>query len=107
MYRVRARSQVAGEPVTARDLFLVRSATSELERPAANGDLLADIAAATGGSHLGPATELPADLAFEEPRIIRVDRRAEVELWSRPALLILALVFLGLEWGLRQKAGSR
>jgi hypothetical protein len=38
---------------------------------------------------------------------VRVDQRTEVELWSRPALFLLALVFLGLEWGLRQKLSTR
>ena len=63
------------------------------------------IAGATGGRHLGTATALPSDLAFDPPRVVRVDRRADVELWSRPGLLVLALLCLGLEWLLRQRSG--
>jgi hypothetical protein len=37
--------------------------------------------------------------------VVRVDRRADVELWSRPGLLVLALFLLGLEWLLRQRSG--
>jgi hypothetical protein len=77
----------------------------ELEQPAAEDALLQAIAAATGGTYLGQVEALPADLAFDEPRIVRVDHRADVELWSRPALLFLALLFLGIEWGLRQRSG--
>jgi len=38
-------------------------------------------------------------------RIVRVDRRADVELWSGPGLLLLAFLVLGLEWLLRQQSG--
>ena len=56
-------------------------------------------------SALGPIDELPRDLAFDPPRIVRVDRRTDVELWSRPGLLILVVGLLGLEWLLRQRSG--
>ncbi len=39
------------------------------------------------------------------PRIVRVDRRTDVELWSRPGLLLLIIGLLGLEWLLRQRSG--
>jgi hypothetical protein len=48
---------------------------------------------------------LPQDLAFDPPRIVRVDRRTDVELWSRPGLLFLVIGLLGLEWLLRQRSG--
>lgn len=105
VYRVHAEVQVGERKVMAKDIFLVRDAGVELEQPAASEELLQAIAAATGGTHLGAASALPADLPFDPPRIVRVDRRADVELWSRPALLFLALLFLGVEWGLRQRSG--
>jgi hypothetical protein len=91
--------------VTARDIFLVRDVGAELDRPAAQESLLREIAEATGGTYLGAAGELPRDLPLAEPRIVRVDRRADVELWSRPMLFFLALLCLGAEWGLRQRSG--
>jgi hypothetical protein len=36
---------------------------------------------------------------------VRVDRRTDVELWSRPGLLLLVVGLLGLEWLLRQRSG--
>jgi hypothetical protein len=105
VYRVTAGAELAGRPVTARDIFLVRDVGAELDRPAAEDSLLREIAAATGGTYLGAAEELPRDLPLAEPRIVRVDRRADVELWSRPMLFFLALLFLGAEWGLRQRSG--
>jgi uncharacterized membrane protein len=107
LYRVDARAAITGEVLQAQDRFLVGSTPRELERPAADESLLEHIARETGGEHLGPAARIPPNLAFREPRIVRVDTRTEVELWSRPALFILALIFLGLEWGLRQKLGTR
>ena len=43
--------------------------------------------------------------ALDPPRIVRVDRRTDVELWSRPGLLFLIVGLLGLEWLLRQRSG--
>ena len=60
---------------------------------------------ATSGVALGPVDKLPAGLAFDPPRIVRVDRRTDVELWSRPGLFVLVIGLLGLEWLLRQRSG--
>lgn len=105
VYRVTASADLGGRALTAKDIFLVRDVGAELDRPAAQESLLREIAALTGGTYLGAAEELPADLPLAEPRIVRVDRRADVELWSRPLLFFLALLFLGAEWGLRQRSG--
>ncbi|HEU5056896.1 MAG TPA: glutamine amidotransferase [Kofleriaceae bacterium] len=105
VYRVTARAQVGDRRVEAQDIFLVRSASEELARPAPTQELLAVIAEATRGRQLGPVGQLPADLPLAEPRVVRVDRRTDVELWSRPWLLVAALLFLGLEWGLRGRIG--
>ena len=105
VYRVEAQAEVAGRQITAGDIFLVRDASVELDEPAGVPATLELIAGATGGRALGPADHLPADLAFDLPCIVRVDQRADVELWSRPGLIFLALALLGLEWLLRQRSG--
>ncbi|HUQ00877.1 MAG TPA: glutamine amidotransferase [Kofleriaceae bacterium] len=104
-YRIEASAEVAGKTVTAGDIFLVRDASAELDLPAGDKESLARVSAGTGGRALGPIDSLPADLQFDEPRVVRVDRRADVELWSRPLLVLLALLVLGLEWLLRQRSG--
>ena len=105
VYRVTARSSVGERAVEASDIFLVRQASEELSRPAPTQELLQVIADSTGGRQLGPVDRLPDDLPMAEPRVVRVDRRSDVELWSRPWLLIAALLLLGLEWGLRGRIG--
>ncbi|HWM85138.1 MAG TPA: glutamine amidotransferase, partial [Kofleriaceae bacterium] len=105
VYRVTARAQVGERSALASDIFLVRQSSEELSRPAPTQELLQVIADATGGRQLGPVEKLPADLPMAEPRVVRVDRRSDVELWSRPWLLIAALLLLGLEWGLRGRIG--
>jgi uncharacterized membrane protein len=105
IYRVRASAEVGGREVKADDVFLVRAGSVELEQPAASSKALERVAAATGGRFLGRVGALPEDLPFAQPRVVRVDRRSDVELWSRPWLLVIALLLLGLEWGLRQRSG--
>ncbi|MEO8700088.1 MAG: glutamine amidotransferase [Kofleriaceae bacterium] len=104
VYRVEGRATIAGRQVDASDIFLVREAGNELDRPTGDPATLEAIAKGTNGSALGPVDELP-ELAFDPPRIVRVDRRTDVELWSRPGLLVLVVGLLGLEWLLRQRSG--
>lgn len=105
VYRVEAKADVSGRAVVAGDIFLVRDASAELDAPAGVPATLERIALGTGGRALGAIDSLPADLSFDIPRVVRVDQRADVELWSRPGLIFLALVLLGLEWLLRQRSG--
>jgi uncharacterized membrane protein len=105
VYRVIGHATIAGHEVDASDIFLVRENGTELDRPVGDPETLEAIARATGGQALGAIDELPKSLAFDPPRIVRVDRRTDVELWSRPGLLVLLVGLLGLEWLLRQRSG--
>jgi hypothetical protein len=105
VYRVQGSAKIGGRQVDASDIFLVREGGTELDRPVGDRETLEDIAAATGGSALGPVDELPSRLKMDPPRIVRVDRRTDIELWSRPGLLFLIVGLLGLEWLLRQRSG--
>jgi hypothetical protein len=105
VYRVMGKAEIAGRQIDASDIFLVREGGSELDRPVGDKETLEAIAEATGGSALGAVDELPARLKLDPPRIVRVDRRTDVELWSRPGLLFLIVGLLGLEWLLRQRSG--
>jgi uncharacterized membrane protein len=104
-YRVIGRAKLGERWITSDDVFVVNPEREELEHPGAREDILAAIAAQTGGRHLGAAGALPDDLPFAPPRVVRVDRRSDVEIWSRPHLLFLALALLGTEWALRRRRG--
>lgn len=104
VYRVEGKATIAGRQVDASDIFLVREGGTELERPTGDKSTLDKISLVTGGTALGSVDELP-DLDFDPPRIVRVDRRTDIELWSRPGLLFLVVGLLGLEWLLRQRSG--
>ncbi len=106
VYRVRAQAQVRGQTVTADDIFLVDEASPEHLQPAGLQLALQRASKLSDGKYLGTITALPADLPFTAPKLVRVDRRSDVALWSRPWLLLLALLFLGLEWVLRQRSGT-
>jgi uncharacterized membrane protein len=105
VYRVIGHATIAGRQVDASDIFLVREGGTELDRPVGDPATLESIARATSGVALGAVDVLPPTLAFDPPRIVRVDKRTDVELWSRPGLLVLVIGLLGLEWLLRQRSG--
>jgi hypothetical protein len=105
VYRVEGHATIGGRQVDASDIFLVREGGTELDRPVGDPATLEAIARATSGVALGPVDTLPGTLGFDPPRIVRVDRRTDVELWSRPGLLVLVIGLLGLEWLLRQRSG--
>ncbi len=107
VYRAIASADIDGYKAEAKDVFVVSEASAELAHPAPRPEVLEALAAATGGQYLGLASKLPGDLPLGEPRIVRVDARSEVELWSMPWWLFLALLLLGIEWALRQKSGYR
>ena len=107
VHRAHATADVDGYLAESRDVFVIRESSAELDRPAPSSAILEQIAEQTGGSYLGAASSIEPSLPLEEPRIVRVDSRSEVELWSRPWLLFCALLLLGIEWALRQKWGYR
>ena len=104
-YRAAVQAKLGDREVTAEDVFLVSPDRLELEHPEAREDILRGIAGATGGVYLGPAGSLPHDLPLTPPRVVRVDQKRDVELWSRPYLFALALILLGAEWALRRRRG--
>ncbi len=105
VYRIEGHATIGGRQVDASDIFLIREGGTELDRPVGDPATLDAIAKATGGASLGAIDSLPSDLELDPPRIVRVDRRTDVELWSRPGLLFLVIGLLGLEWLLRQRSG--
>jgi hypothetical protein len=104
-YRVVAKAKLGDRWVTGDDVFVMNPERDELSHPEAREDVLSAIAQATGGRYLGAASSLPDDLPFEPPRVVRALRLRNLEIWSRPHLLALALLFLGAEWALRRRRG--
>src|SRR5262249_13334917 len=95
-YRLVGKAILGDRPVYADDVFIVDPEREELEHPAAREDILQGISRATGGTYLGAAAKLDVNLPFTPPRIIRVDKRSDVEVWSRPYVFVLALTLLGI-----------
>ncbi len=106
VYRVEGEATVRGRKVQAQDIFLVHEASTEHLRPAPQETVLRSLSELSGGAFLGSIARLPEDLPFIAPKVVRVDKRKDVALWSLPWLLLCALLFLGLEWLLRQRGGS-
>ena len=103
-HRIRARSEIAGRPTEEEALVLGEPAGQEEAEPEATPALLRQLAEATGGRYLGQASKLP-DLPFRDPRVLHVNWRKDVELWSRWWSLAVCIVLLGVEWLLRRRYG--
>jgi hypothetical protein len=103
-YRITARATISGRPVVEEEVFLVRGAGRELEEPEARDDILRAVAAATGGSFLGPGASW-AGLRLHPPRVVRVNKHRDLELWSGWWVLLIAAVCLSANWALRRRWG--
>jgi uncharacterized membrane protein len=78
----------------------------ELENPRTHPELMAAIAQATGGRAFETAPD-PRDVPRRAAEsLLATDRRVEA-LWSHPALLLLLVLPMGMEWVLRRRLGLR
>jgi uncharacterized membrane protein len=103
-YRVIARATLGGRPTEERDVFVVRGAGRELEEPEARENVLQLVSAASGGTFKSYESSL-AGLAFHPPRVIKVNRHQDVELWNRWWVLLVAAGCLSANWVLRRRWG--
>jgi len=106
IYRAVAEMQLDGRTVVARELFSVQAGARETEHPNPRPRLLRGLSGASGGSFLTRPRAIPNKLKFLRPQVSRVDRHETVEVWSGIWLLLLALVALAIEWGLRQRSNA-
>ena len=86
--------------------FLVHSRDLELDHPAADPELMKDIAGATGGRFLRPEElrEYLEDLLNEPPRV-DLSRITRTRLWDNWWFLCLFVGLLSLEWFFRKRRG--
>ncbi len=100
---VRASASLEGSPRNE-DVFIVETDPIELRRIAPRSDTLQRIAKASGGKALTLNDSLD-QVERREPRVLKVNRRKDVPVWSSGWLLILAVLLPGAEWYLRRRWG--
>lgn len=101
-WRLAARASVDGRTLSESKTFVVRPEGRELEDVVGRDAVLRELATVTGGEFArGSLGDLPLRPLREE----RVGTQRTVELWSHPALLMIALLLLTAEWALRRRAG--
>jgi len=103
-YRLNARATLDGRPVTESRTFVVRAEGKELEDVIFRDEVLKEIADAGGGSYRFASLD---GVTIRDPQEVRVGARREVAVWSNPALLLLAVALLAVEWVVRRRAGYR
>ncbi|MBI4612728.1 MAG: hypothetical protein HY720_03880 [Planctomycetes bacterium] len=106
-YRVSASASLAGQPFGEDErAFRVRGRAGELDDPAAQPALLAEVATITGGRCVGLDQ---ARSLFEEARTrkggVAVRRTWSEPIGSNPALLVVFAGLLAAEWFLRKRLG--
>jgi len=103
-YFLRLEAELEGGSLAAQEVFVVAPDPLEMRETAPRPKLLERIAKAGGGEARLLSQGLK-DLERTEPKVIKVNRRRDVALWSTPWLLLLGILFPSLEWYLRRRWG--
>jgi hypothetical protein len=103
-FTVRGRATTGAGDLSDEDLFLVHLDSQELRTIEPRNNLLQAIAAHTGGTY-NLLPDFDADLSFNEPRVVEVNRRKVIDLWDTLWVLIIICGLLGTEWTLRRRWG--
>lgn len=101
---VTARAEIGGREMDDDDVFVVATDPVELRQTAARRGPLAAIARA-GGGEVRSLDEGLEGLARVEPRVLKVNRRRDVPVWSSVWWLLLAVLLPSAEWFLRRRWG--
>ncbi len=101
---VTARAEIGGREMDDDDVFVVATDPIELRQTAAKRAPLAAIARAAGGEVRALDDGLEG-LARVEPRVLKVNRRRDVPVWSSVWWLLLAVLLPSAEWFLRRRWG--
>ncbi len=105
-YRVTAVAQAAGESLgSGTGVFTVEPRSLELDRAAPRPDLLAALAKGSGGQALHTESSALANLALNDPDVVEIDRRRNIELWDNAWALLFGVILLAAEWALRRRSG--
>lgn len=92
------------EVIEDTDVFVVAPDPIELRQVAALADPLKRLARLGGGEARTLSDGLDG-LERVEPKVVKVNRRKDVPLWSSGWLLLIAILFPSLEWLLRRRWG--
>lgn len=103
-YTATARVERGNTTITDQDVFVVAPDPIELRQTAARSDTLKALAQAGNGEARGIADGLDT-LARVEPRVVKVNRRKDLPLWSSGWLLLIAVLLPSVEWFLRRRWG--
>jgi len=107
LYEIKATARRSGEPMggTA-SLVAVEEPDTEVRNPVIDKELLQELSKRTGGRAFElPAKDCASRLAVKEGRKVQLLERRSKPIWNNWAVLIVAVVLLGLEWHLRRSWG--
>jgi hypothetical protein len=103
-YRIKAQATLDGSTLETHDFFVVAEDPLELREISPRPDVLKWCAQASQGTQL-TSTDSWDSLKRIQPKVMRVNRRKDVPVWSGLWILCLAILLPSLEWGLRRRWG--
>jgi hypothetical protein len=103
-YRVRVQTQVEGADLVAQDLWVVAEDPLEFRNIAAQSHILKWYTQATQGQVLSPNDDWK-NLKRKKAKIMKVNRRKDIALWSQTWMLFILILLPSLEWYLRRRWG--
>ena len=102
--RVRVQVQVDGADLEAHDLWIVAEDPLELRAIATQPQALQWYSEASQGQVL-QLTDTWEQLSFKQAKVMKVNRRKDIAVWSHYWVLLVLITLPSLEWFLRRKWG--
>ena len=103
-YRVRVKADVDGADLEAEDLWVVAEDPLEFRNIATQAQVLEWYSQASQGTVLNQSDSW-LDLTRKEAKVMKVNRRKDIPLWSQAWVLVVLVLLPSLEWFLRRKWG--
>ncbi|MFT5433072.1 MAG: putative membrane protein [Myxococcota bacterium] len=104
IYDIEVRTVVAGRQLVGRSVFVVSDERPEMRDVMSSSIMLKAIAAATSGAHHS-LSDRDVPMRFNAPRVSDVTSRRYHERWNVPAVFILAVLLMSVEWWVRRRFG--
>jgi len=87
-------------------VFTIALKNEEFKDTSIRGDILARMAAVSGGKHFElPAKNIGEKLSIENPTIVKLVGKRQISLWDNGYIFVAILTVVSVEWWMRKRGG--